>query len=382
MARPLLDSEAVLRARSWLRPARGPAPDDATERGATLADIAADPTTARCVAPIASAMRAAGVVESLSAADQALAESVLDWSRERGDALATVLRPLGEACARARVRALLCKGAALHGLLYPHPEARPSADVDVFVPARDLDRFLEAVAANGLVPAGDSVARIESFRAGGDPTIVDLAFERADLPIPIEVKCDPFGVGHPLRRLDEAAEGATPSAVYPGLLLPSAETMVLQQAFSLARRPEPDLLAHAELAGVLHVRRDELDVARLLRLVEGEGLHGILRAVFADTEAAFPGTVPPSLRRPRGDAGWTPARFRRGTLAPAARETRWTQWSLWIAHAVNGARPLDGARWMLGRLFPPTPLLALQCAGEAGRSPLARLRRIALRLRA
>ncbi len=291
------------------------------------------------------------------------------------------LLPLGEACARARVPAFLCKGAALHGLLYPEPSSRPAADADLFVPSRDVARFVALLPALGFEPSADAEARVEAFvRTGARRAwLVDLGYGAPAGDLVVEVKADPVGIGLPPRRLDALAEGGTPSPVYPGLLVPSAETMVLQQAFSLARRPSPDLLAHAELAGVLWARRHELRPERVFDLVRGEGLTGILRGVLEETDRAFPGVVPATLLRRRGrPAGYTPPRIRRGTLAAQPRETGWTRLSFWGAQAIGG-RPLGTLSWMLGRLFPPQPLLATLTGGRHGLAAAGtRLVRLAL----
>jgi len=347
-----------------------------------LGRATADPVLARAMPVVAGAIEAAGAVARLSPPDRAEATALRAWSLSRVTAMRTALVPLGEACARERIPALLCKGAALHGLLYPEPSLRPASDVDVFVPSPSVVRFDRVLRGLGYVPEGDSEARVEAFtRTGGrHPWLVDLGYVAPGGDLIVEVKADPVGVGVPPRRLSALAEGGTPSPCYPGFLVPGAETMVLQQAFSLARRPSPDLLAHSELAGVLSLRREELRVDRLLDLVRGEGLYGILRSVLAGVDRAFPSVVPPALLRHHGrPGGFTPRRLRRGTLAAQPPEDRWMWLSLWGARGVGG-RPLATARWVLGRVFPPQPVLGAQTGGRRGLLAWGtRLARLALR---
>jgi hypothetical protein len=350
-------------------------------RGGLLAAAAADPALARAVPAVAGRLAREGLLPALPAADRATAEVARAWGAARAFAIGGALADVGAACARARVPALLCKGPALHGLLYDDPADRPSADADLFVPERDVLRFHAEAEAIGFRPGPGTAERVEALRRATRPSpwLVDLCYARGDAVL--EVKSDPVGMGPPVRRLDELAARATPSPAHPGLLVPAAEAQALQQACSLARRALPDLLAHAELAGVLVARRAELDPARLVGLVAGEGLGGVVGSVLADVEALFPGSVLPALAAGlRRAGGPTPARLRRGAFAPGARETAWTQPALWAAHAIGARRPGVAARWGLARLFPPEPLLA-HLNGRP-RGPLsARVARVASLLR-
>lgn len=381
--RTILGAPDVETVRRFLRPAGRPVESlaELLETG-FLARATAHPALARAMPLVAAAIETLGAASRLSLPDRAELTALRAWSLSRVAAMRSALLPLGDACARERIPAFLCKGAALHGLLYPEPSMRPASDVDVFLSAPSVVRLDRLLRGLGYVPEGDSAARVEAFVRTGErhPELVDLGYLSPSRDLIVEVKADPVGVGVPPRRLAALAEGGTPSPCYPGFLLPRAETMVLQQAFSLARRPTPDLLAHAELAGVLWTRREELDVDRLLDLVRGEGLYGILRSVLVGVERAFPSVVPPALLRHHGrPAGFTPRRLRRGTLASQPTEDRWMWLSLWGARGIGG-RPLATARWMLGRVFPPQPILGAQTGGRRG--PLAwgtRLARLALR---
>jgi hypothetical protein len=338
-------------------------------RPGLLARVAGEPFLARALPAVVGRLAAGGRLASLAPADRVRAEAVLAFGEERARATRAALLPLGQACAKDRVPALLVKGAALHGLLYDVPAHRPSADVDAFVPARHVARFDAVLTGLGFRAGADSRARIDAFERSGrrGAWLVDLAYDFPRGDGVLEVKADPVGVGQPPWRLEPFEAGATPSPVYPGLLLPSAETMVVQQAMSLARRASPDLLAHAELAGVLLARRAEFDAGRALDLVAGEGLYGVLRGVLSDTAALFPHAVPAALLSRRGrPAGYTPPRIRRGTLAPPLPETGWTRASFWAVQALGNRRPLATARWLLGRLFPPQPLLSLLTDGRTG----------------
>ena len=174
-------------------------------------------------------------------------------------------------------------------------------------------------------------------------------------------------MGRPVARLAELAQGGIPSRAYPGFLLPSVETMVLQQVFSRTRKASPDLLAHAEIAGVLWARRSEFNAGRMLDLAGGEGLYGILRSVLSNTDAALPGVIPAALFRREGrPADWTPLSVRRGTLSSSRARTRQSLWSMWAAPALGGGRPLATASWIWRRAFPPQPVLAHLTGGRCG----------------
>jgi putative nucleotidyltransferase-like protein len=383
MGRALPRSPEVVLALDLLHPARGPSRSGGERVTAALAPgwlsrVAADKALARAAPVLVARLAAAGALESLSPADRAHVEAVSAFGAARALAIRGALAPLGDACASERVPVHLVKGAALHGLLYADPAERPSADVDLFVLARHVPRLHALLVRLGFSPDEHSAARVEAVARHGDgrPWLVDLSYGAPAGDLVIEVKSDPVAVGRPPRRIDAFAEGATPSPVYPGLLVPSAETMVVQQAMSLARRPEPDLLAHAELAGVLWARREELDPRRLLALVRGDGTTGILRGVLCDTDAAFPGVVPRALLCRRGSpAGYVPPRIRRGTFSPPRRETAWTRLSFWAAPALGLGNPLKTLAWLRDRLVPPQPLLAALTDGRHG--PAAVFDRIA-----
>ena len=380
MARSLPRSPEADLLREWLHPARSDRPGSRVPGGA-LGRMAADPALARALPVLAGALDRHGALAGLAQADRLAVVGHRAQSERRVEAMAQALDPLGVACARERLPVFLVKGAALHGLLYPDPTWRPADDVDLFVPVEHVGRFHDVLERLGFVPDAHSHARVEACGRTGArrPWLVDLAYAAPGGEMVVEVKSDPVAVGRAPARIGPFTEGATPSPVYPGLLVPAAETQAIQQAFSIARRPAPDLLAHAELAGVLWTRRAELDPRRLLDLLAGEGLYGILRGVLDDTEAAFPGVVPTALLVREGrPAGWTPPRLRRGTFAKPRPETGWTRLSFWAAPALGGGRPLATLAWLKDRVLPPQPLLAALTDGREGFAAVgARLRTLA-----
>jgi hypothetical protein len=341
------------------------------------------PAFARALPLAAHRLRSAGRLDDADRDERSLGLVTLDWAAARVASVARDLAVVGAVAREAGTRAFLCKGAALHGLVYADPAARPMADVDLFVPEDDVPAFHRALLARGFVPAADAGDRVLAYAASrGDPWLLDLGYRSPEAGTVVEVKADPIGVGLPIRRLDVLSEGGEPSPCYAGFLLPSAEAMALQSAFSLSRRETFDLLAYAEMAAFLRARRAALDPGRALGLLEGEGLFGILRSVLGLTERLFPGSVPrPLLDRHGRPAGWTPRIVRSGPRPP--RWDRWVPSSFWAAQGLGGRRPMAFARWAWRRALPPEPFRSrLAVDGASAPGALRTLRRFLSRTRA
>lgn len=273
---------------------------------------------------------------------------------ESADRAARTLLPLGAALPR-DLPVLLLKGAALHGDAYADPALRPLADVDVYVPPAHAPAFRRALDAAGLAPDPLTAARWADYDASGGRAhrLSDLvARPRDGRGLAIEVKLDPVQVGVPVRGGERFLEGARPSKRYPGFLVPGPEAMAVQQALHLARHDGTDLVWWAELAH--GVRRAAaaggFDAGRIEALVGPEGLAGTVRAVLAEAEALFPGTVPAAARRP--GRGPVLRRFRCTGAPPRPADERAATWSLQSAHAVAARRPGTVLGALLRRVVP------------------------------
>jgi hypothetical protein len=346
-----------------------------------LRAVAETPAYARVLPVVVSRLRESGTLGTLDPLERAWAEVSHAWAVARTDAIAKDLARVAAACGAAGVRAFLVKGTALHGLLYADPAARPSGDVDLFVSGREVPALHERLLAEGFAPALDVEERVRAHeRSGGrHPWLADLGYRAPDARTVVEVKADPVGIGLPPRRIDEFGEGGAPSPRYPGLWIPSAEVMLLQLACAAARRAEFDLLALSEIAGVARARRDSLDPNRVLALVRGDGLDGIVRAMFERAERWFPGSAPRALLRRRGrPAGWVPRSLRSARDSVSARPNAP---AVWAAQALRCRRPAAFAIWLVRRAFPPQPLLSRQ-ASDRSAAPLLRGMRRLLSLRA
>jgi hypothetical protein len=337
-----------------------------------LASFRDDARTARALPVVATLLLEAGLLPILSRGERALAEAARAWGEVRAKGIARLTAALAEAAASSGARVLLCKAAALHGLIYADPAARPAGDVDAFVPGGDVARLHAALLARGFRALRGTEARIEASRAREDASLADVAYEGPD-DLHLEVKADPIAMGMPIARTDVLVERRRPSPCYAGLWVPAPEVMVLQQVFSLARRPVPDVLAHAELAATLARDATTLDVPRLLDLLHGEGLDGVLRGVLEATAILFPGTVPHALlEREDRPAGFVPRRLR-APLRGHAR-TRGDALLVWLARGLSTRRRLEFARWLVRRALPPRPLLAT-LADDASTTPALRMLR-------
>ena len=348
-------------------------------RDGLLASWRDDPRTARALPIVSTLLIEAGLMPVLSRGERALAEAARAWGEVRATSIARLTSVLAEASASSGARVLLCKAAALHGLIYADPASRPAGDVDAFVPGDDVASLHAALLARGFRAVRGTEARIEAWRARGDASLADVEYEGPD-DLHLEVKADPVAMGMPIARTDDLVECRRPSSCYAGLWVPAPEVMVLQQVFSLARRPVPDVLAHAELAATLARDATTLDVPRLLDLLHGEGLDGVLRGVLGATANLFPGTVPHALLEREGrPAGFVPRRLR-APLRGHAR-TRGDALLVWLARGLSTRRRFEFARWLVRRALPPRPLLAALATDASTTPALRMLRRAWLALR-
>jgi hypothetical protein len=341
------------------------------------------PAFARALPLAAHRLRSAGRLDDADRDERSLGLVTLDWAAARVASVARDLAVVGAVAREAGTRAFLCKGAALHGLVYADPAARPMADVDLFVPEDDVPAFHRALLARGFVPAADAGDRVLAYAASrGDPWLLDLGYRSPEAGTVVEVKADPIGVGLPIRRLDVLSEGGEPSPCYAGFLLPSAEAMALQSAFSLSRRETFDLLAYAEMAAFLRARRAALDPGRALGLLEGEGLFGILRSVLGLTERLFPGSVPrPLLDRRAGPPescgrGRDPPGGTGGSLPRSGPRKVWGVDGRWRSRDGRGGGPSPrsrsgaASRWTELRRRGPSVRCAASCPEPGpGRPP-------------
>jgi hypothetical protein len=224
-----------------------------------------------------------------------------------------------------------------------------------------------------------AAARIAAYRVCPDPSLLDLEYVGPD-EVHLEIKADPVAMGMPIARTDDLAERSRPAPCYAGLRIPSAEAMSLQQAFSAARRPIPDVLAYAELAATVAPGPVPLDTAWMLSRISGEGLYGVLRAVLEDVERLFPGAVPPALLARAGrPAGVVPRRTRAGAFG--APRHRMDAVATWASRGLSTRRRADFVRWVARRAFPPTPMLHALAEDARSSSLLLAARRALARWR-
>lgn len=330
--------------------------------GGLVREVAAERDLRRALPWLARALSDAGLFVRLPADERAL----LLAARLRGESdaarAARTLLPLGAALAPG-TPALLLKGAALHGTLYPDAALRPLSDLDLFVPPVAVAPVRQALAAAGLAFDPTTAARLADYDASGGRAhrLSDLIARPPTRDgLAVELKLDPLQVGVPVRRSERFLLDARPSPRYPGLLVPSPEVMAVQQALHLARHDGSDLVWWGELAhGLARAARTGALRPRVLSdLVRGEGLLGTLRAVLREAEALFPGTVPRALFTARGGGVVLPrfrVRGRRGgaTRGPASRpDERTATLGLAAVHAIGARRPFTVLASLLRRTWP------------------------------
>lgn len=301
-------------------------------------------------------IEAAGLTSTLPPDERATLAAARLSSQSSVAKLAATLNPLGTACRNVGVAPLLLKGAALHGALHTFPADRPVSDADLFIAYSDWPAFSQALGAAGLESDRLTAARVEDLErsAGRTSVLSDFIYRpRNGTGVPVEVKFDPVQVGVPLRRPRAFVEGAVPSPVYAGFVVPAPEAMAIQQAIHLARHDGSDALWFAELAhGVDRAcRRGAFDIDRATSILAGEGLESVARHVFAAAERLFPGTIPARLRRGRG-GGPTPSIVRVAPTARGGANERLATFSLQAHHAVGSRRIGFVLRSLAARIRP------------------------------
>lgn len=324
--------------------------------GGVVAEAARAPDLRRALPSFARWLEAAELLPRVPPAERATLAAARLSAAAAARRVAATLEPLGAALATVGVAPLLLKGTALHGTAVD-PALRPVSDADLYLRAADLDAFRRAAGAAGLAPDALTAARLADYDASGGRAhrLSDLVFRRTDgAGVPVEGKLDPVQVGVPLRTAAAFLEGATPSPVYRGFLVPAAEPMAVQQALHLARHDGSDLLWWAELArGVRDARAaGRFDRDRMEALVAGEGLLGTVREALREAAALFPGCIEPALVHGAAPGGVTLARFRTRHAAPSEPDERAATWALQLAHVVGSGRWLAAAAALARRLRP------------------------------
>ena len=352
--------------------------------GGIVREIAAGSDLRRALPSTAAWLKEAGLFDDLPADEKALLAAARLAAKARAEAVLPTLDPLGWVCKNDGIAPLLLKGTALHGTLYADPASRPVSDVDVYLRPRDFAAFRRALLASGLQPDPLTAARITAWDAtrGREGALSDFVFRRADRTgLPLEAKLDPVQVGLPLARAEQFLEGAAPSPLYEGFLVPAPEPMAVQQALHLARHDGSDIVWFAEVAeGVRRATaRGAFDPQRALSLVAGEGLAGPVRAVFRAVEALFPGSIPDALVHGAGRTGWTPSRLREKKARCGPADERVATWSLQAAHAFSSGRPGAVLGALARRAKPHPAYLAARLGVEPGSQPawMLNLRRLA-----
>jgi len=354
--------------------------------GGLVRELERDRWLRRALPHLGSWIERAGLLGSIPPAERTLLHAASLASAASASRLRATLGPLGAACKAQGVAPLLLKGAALHGTLHATPAERAVSDADVCIAPSDRAALVRALVTAGFEPDGLTAARLVDLErtAGRASALSDLIFRRHDgLGVPVEVKLDPVQVGVPLRRPTAFFDGAMPSPVYEGFLVPAPEPMAVQQALHLARHDGSDALWFAELAhGVARASATgRFDVARARRILAGEGLDAVVRRVFEAARALFPGTIPPALVRGRG--GPVPPILRARPRSRARVDERRATLSLAAHHALASGRWLVAARSFWARLRPSDGYVAARMSLPTGVRvrPIDRARRLVRLLR-